>query len=92
MRTEEILALARDMYTNGTMNDVTYCKITMRDVPKADAAALASPTSVEIRLRQQAYMSQTVFARYLNLPLAMCRSWNGAQSRPTGSALALPWY
>jgi len=34
LRTEEILALARDMYTNGTMNDVTYCKITMRDVPK----------------------------------------------------------
>jgi putative transcriptional regulator len=57
----EILELAREMHANGTMDDVTYRKITMRDLSKAEQAELAAfapLTGDEIRaLREKAHMS-----------------------------------
>ena len=77
-----ILALAQDIHTNGAMDDAAYRKITLRDVPKADAATLQPLIGEESApfVSKPIYMSQTVFARSTSA-LAMCRSWNGAQSR-----------
>jgi putative transcriptional regulator len=87
---KEILALAKDMHANGTMDDATYRKITLRDVPKAEAATLAPLTGEEIRaLREQAHMSQAVFARYLNLSVGFVSQLERGAKRPTGPALAL---
>lgn len=88
--TREMLTLAGEMHANGTMDDATYRKITMRDVDKAEAATLAPLTGEEIRaLREEANMSQAVFARYLNLTVGYVSQLERGAKRPTGSALAL---
>jgi len=82
--------LAGEMRANGTMDDATYRKITMRDVDKAEAATLAPLTGEEIRaLREQAHMSQAVFARRLNLTVGYVSQLERGAKRPTGAALAL---
>ncbi len=86
----EILEMSEDMRAAGVMDDATYRKITMRDVPKAGAAAIAPLTGEEIRaLREQAHMSQAVFARYLNLTVGYVSQLERGAKRPTGPALAL---
>jgi putative transcriptional regulator len=86
----EMLTLAGEMRANGTMDDATYRKITMRDLDKAEAAALAPLTGDEIRsLREHARMSQAVFARYLNLTVGYVSQLERGTKRPTGPALAL---
>jgi len=89
----EILALAREMHANGTMDDVTYRKITMRDLGKAgkaEPAPFAPLTGDEIRaLREKAHMSQAVFARRLNLSVGYVSQLERGAKRATGPALAL---
>ncbi len=88
----EILALAQDMRANGTMDDADYRKITMRDVNRAEKAEAAYPplTGDEIRaLREQAHMSQAVFARHLNVTAGYVSQLERGGKRPTGPALAL---
>jgi putative transcriptional regulator len=64
----EMLTLAAEMHANGTMGEAAYRKITMRNVDKVEATAIAPLTGEEIRaLREQARMSQAVLARCLNL-------------------------
>jgi putative transcriptional regulator len=86
----EMLALAGEMHVNGTMDDAAYAKITMRDVVRVEAATLAPLTGEEIRaLREQAHMSQAVFAHYLNLTPGYVSQLERGTKRPTGPALAL---
>jgi putative transcriptional regulator len=86
----EIRAMSKDMHKLGIMDDAAYRKITMRDVSKAEAATLAPLTGEEIRsLREQAHMSQAVFARYLNLTVGYVSQLERGAKRPTGPALAL---
>jgi putative transcriptional regulator len=86
----EILALANEMRANGTMDGVAFRKITMREVNKAEATTLAPLTGEEIRaLREQAHMSQAVFARHLNLTVGYVSQLERGAKRPTGPALAL---
>jgi putative transcriptional regulator len=86
----EMLTLAGEMNVNGTMDYATYRKITMRDVDKAETVTLAPLTGEEIRaLREQAQMSQAVFARYLNLTVGYVSQLERGAKRPTGPALAL---
>ena len=88
--TKELLETARDMHAAGIMDDVAYAKITMRHLPKAEAATLAPLTGNEIRaLRQQARMSQAVFAKYLNLTVGYVSQLERGAKRPSGPALAL---
>ena len=89
--TREMLALAGEMHANGTMDDAGYAKITMRHLgDKAEAATLSPLTGEEIRaLREQAHMSQAVFARYLNLTVGYISQLERGAKRPTGPALVL---
>ena len=86
----EMQTLAGEMRANGTMDDATYRKITMRDIEKDEASAPPPLTGEEIRaLREQANMSQAVFARHLNLTPGYVSQLARGAKRPTGPALAL---
>jgi putative transcriptional regulator len=86
----EMRTLAGEMHANGTMDTDTYRKITMRDVDKAEPLKLAPLTGDQIRsLREQARMSQAVFARHLNLTVGYISQLERGAKRPTGPALAL---
>jgi putative transcriptional regulator len=87
---QEISAMSKDMHEIGIMDDSTYRKITMRDVDKTEAATPATLSGDEIRaLREQAHMSQAVFARCLNLTVGYVSQLERGAKLPTGPALAL---
>ncbi|MGP8268397.1 MAG: helix-turn-helix domain-containing protein [Beijerinckiaceae bacterium] len=82
--------MAKEMHAIGTMDDATFRKITMRDLDRAEAATLAPLTGDEIRaLREQANMSQAVFAKYLNLTVGYVSQLERGAKHPSGPALAL---
>jgi putative transcriptional regulator len=85
----EILELAHEMRANETLNETDFRKITLREF--TDAAPTAAPLSADdIRaLREDAHMSQAVFAKYLNLTAGHLSQMERGLKRPTGPALAL---
>ncbi len=88
--TRALLETADDMRHAGVMDDAAHAKITMRHLGnKADG--IAEPiTGDEIRtLREEAHLSQAVFARYLNLTVGYVSQLERGAKRPTGPALAL---
>ncbi len=86
----EIQELAEAMHANGTINNAAYTKITMRNVEKIEAATLISLTGDEIRaLREDAHMSQAVFAKILNLTVGYVSQLERGTKHPTGAALKL---
>ena len=89
--TKELLEMAKGMHQSGVMDDAGYQKITMRHLgDTAEAATFAPLTGKEIRgLREQARMSQAVFAQYLNLTAGYISQLEREIKRPTGPALAL---
>lgn len=79
--------LAKAMHVNGTMDDATYAKITMRDIERIEADKITPLTGGEIRaLREDANMSQAVFAQILNLTVGYVsqleRGTNARLGRP----------
>src|SRR6266851_431982 len=89
--TAELLETARDMRKSGLMSKPVHDKITMRhvgaDVAKAGAAALSG---AEIRaVREQAKLSQAVFARCLNLTPGYVSQLERGDKTPTGPTLVL---
>ena len=87
---QEMLETTKDMHDIGIMDDASYRKITMRDINRAEAATLAPLTGEEIRaLREQANMSQAVFAKYLNLTVGYVSQLERGAKHPSGPALAL---
>ena len=85
---QEMRALAGEMHANGTMDEATFRKITLRDI-EGDAP-LAPLSGDDIRaLRESACMSQAVFARHLNLTVGYVSQLERGAKRPTGAALAL---
>lgn len=88
--TRALLETAHDMHEGGLMNQEAYDKITMRHLGKDETAKVAPLTGEEIRnLREQANMSQAVFARYLNLTVGYISQLERGAKRPTGPALVL---
>jgi putative transcriptional regulator len=86
----EMLETAKDMHAIGIMDDAAYSKITMRQLNKAEAATLAPLSGEEIRaLREQANMSQAVFAHLLNVTVGYVSKLEREAQRPTGTALVL---
>ena len=85
-----ILEMADDARRAGVMDAATHAKITMRHLG-SKAGILAEPiTGDDIRkLREDAHLSQAVFARYLNLTTGYVSQLERGAKRPTGPALVL---
>jgi putative transcriptional regulator len=85
-----ILEMADDARRAGVMDEATHAKITMRHLGDK-AGVLAEPiTGDDIRkLREDAHLSQAVFARYLNLTTGYVSQLERGAKRPSGPALVL---
>lgn len=89
-RIKALLEMADDARRAGVMDAAAHAKITMRHLgDKADV--MAEPiTGDDIRkLREDAHLSQAVFARYLNLTTGYVSQLERGAKRPTGPALVL---
>src|SRR5438270_13861982 len=88
--TRALLATADDMRRAGVMDAATHSKITLRHLDDK-ANGIAEPiTGEEIRaLREEAHLSQAVFARFLNLTVGYVSQLERGAKRPTGPALVL---
>jgi putative transcriptional regulator len=88
--TEAILEMADDMHRVGIMDDADYNKITMRHLGKKKIPSAEPVTAEDIRkMREQAHMSQAVFARHLNVTTGYVSQLERGAKRPTGTALVL---
>ena len=88
--TRELLETARDMRASGLMTNAAHDKITMRHMRDIPPRASVRFTGPEIKaLREQANLSQAVFARYLNLTVGYVSQLERGAKRPTGPALVL---
>ena len=87
---EAILEMATDQHDLGIMDDATYEKITLRHLGERVARTADPMSGDEIRsLREQAHLSQAVFARYLNLTVGYVSQLERGVKQPSGPALAL---
>lgn len=85
-----LLETADDMRRAGIMDEAAHRKITMRHLGEAADAVTEPITGEDIRkLREEAHMSQAVFARYLNLTVGYVSQLERGAKRPTGAALVL---
>ena len=86
---EAILETADGMHRVGVMHDDAHTKITLRHIGHSIGAA-APISGKEIReVREQARLSQAVFARCLNVTTGYVSQLERGAKRPTGAALAL---
>src|SRR6266702_3014755 len=83
----ELLETAHDMHASGLLTKATHDKITLRHMSDIPAAVSMSFTGPEIKaLREQAHLSQAVFARYLNLTVGCVSQFERGADRPSGPA------
>jgi len=87
---EAILEMADDQLRSGLMDKAQHEKITIRHMG-SNAPSTAQPISgEEIRkLRENANLSQAVFARYLNLTVGYISQLERGVKQPKGPALTL---
>jgi putative transcriptional regulator len=85
-----LLETADDMHRSGVLSKAAHDKITLRHLG-TQAEPSPEPISGEDirRLREQARLSQAVFARYLNLTVGYVSQLERGIRRPTGPALVL---
>jgi putative transcriptional regulator len=88
--TKALLETADEMRRSGVMDASVHAKITLRHLDDK-ASAIAEPiTGEDIRkLREEAHLSQAVFARYLNLTVGYVSQLERGAKRPSGPALVL---
>ena len=88
--TKALLETARDMKDVGVLGKANYEKITMRHLKLEDKTKIEPLTGKDIRMiREQARLSQAVFARYLNLTVGYVSQLERGSKRPIGAALVL---
>jgi putative transcriptional regulator len=88
--TAAILETAGDMRRLGIMDAPTHEKITIRHLGDQPVGTAEPISGAEIRhLREQAHLSQAVFARYLNLTVGYVSQLERGTKQPKGPALAL---
>ncbi len=87
--TQALLETADDMHGIGLLGNNAYEKITMRHLgtKKPEIEPLSSE---DIRkIREQTHMSQSVFAKCLNVTVGYISQLERGAKRPTGAALML---
>lgn len=88
--TKALLETADDMHRSGILNDAAHQKITLRHLGKGEEPALEPMNGEAIRrLREEAHLSQAVFARCLNVTTGYVSALERGAKRPAGAALAL---
>jgi putative transcriptional regulator len=90
--TRELLETAHDMHESGLLTKAARDKITMRHLGASDisAAVTAKISSDEIKaIREEAKLSQAVFALYLNVTAGYVSQLERGDKHPTGPALVL---
>lgn len=89
---KELLETAHDMHKSGLLSKAARDKITMRHLGASDipAAVTADISGADIKaIREQAKLSQAVFARYLNVTAGYVSQLERGDKHPTGPALVL---
>jgi putative transcriptional regulator len=85
-----MLETADGMRRIGLMDEATHAKITLRHLgDKADVVTEPISGDDIRKLREEAHLSQAVFARYLNLTTGYVSQLERGAKRPTGPALVL---
>jgi putative transcriptional regulator len=90
--TEELLETARDMQESGLLTKTAHAKITMRHLGSSDfpESVTATISGRDIKaIRQQAKLSQAVFARFLNVTPGYVSQLERGDKVPTGPTLVL---
>lgn len=88
--TQALLETADDMRGVGILSAAGHKKITMRHLGHGADIGTKPITGEEIRsLREQAQLSQAVFARVLNLTVGYVSQLERGAKQPTGPALVL---
>jgi putative transcriptional regulator len=88
--TKALLETAGEIRKSGILAAPAREKITMRHLGPANLPKVSPVTADQIRtMRVRAKMSQSVFARYLNLTVGYVSQLERGVKRPTGAALAL---
>ena len=86
----ELLETARGLHRVGIVSTATLEKITARDVDFDKLPLLKPPRGAEIAaMRERANMSQSVFARVLNVGTSTLSQWEREEKRPRGAAVRL---
>jgi putative transcriptional regulator len=90
--TKELLETADDLQKSGLLTKAARNKITMRHLGASDipAAITAKISGADIKaIREEAKLSQAVFARYLNVTAGYVSQIERGDKHPTGPALVL---
>ena len=87
---QAMLETAKDMRQAGLLDKRDYAKITMRHLGVNEKVEAEPLTGKDIRrMREEARMSQAVFAHYLNVTAGYVSQLERGEKRPTGAALVL---
>lgn len=85
-----LLETADGMHRTGILSDAAHAKITKRHLDAGETATAAPLSPREIRsLRENAKMSQAVFAHYLQLTTGYVSQLERGVKNPKGPALVL---
>lgn len=88
--TKALLETADDMRRAGVIDALTHAKVTLRHLGNTADVVTEPISGPEIRkLREDAHLSQAVFARYLNLTVGYVSQLERGARRPSGPALVL---
>ena len=88
--TSELLETAQDMREVGLISKAAHEKITMRHKADIPTGAVAPMSAAKIKaLREEANLSQAVFARLLNLTVGYVSQLERGAKQPTGATLTL---
>ena len=86
----EIVEISRGLHKIGAISDAELEKTTLRMLGRDALPKVAKllPSDI-IKVREQAGVSQSVMAGYLNVAVNTVSQWERGQRRPTGAALKL---
>ena len=88
--TKALLETADDMRRADVIDALTHAKVTLRHLGNKADVVTEPISGPEIRkLREDAHLSQAVFARYLNLTVGYVSQLERGAKRPSGPALVL---